>query len=600
MNDRIRRYTPLLTIVAAVVIAAFGLPSVLNLPQSNPTTVAEYAPVPPDQDSDSPPGGNFGGLGLGETGTVEDGSLPGLPPPSGRSSERSKFRCVIVNGVPRQTEDPLSPPCVAGFEGDNGGSTYKGVTKDEISVVFYIHCSETNNTYSPTSRGQEGATCGDFVDLDDPPSDADFIFTRALKRYAAYFNTRFQTYNRHVHMYAFYGHTVTAVVGPGGCREDCRRQDAAETIEEANPFAVIIDGGIADYMDSYIEYMTGKGVLNFGGSDSRRSDYYRQHPGLLWSYGPSIDQDAEAYANYLCRQVVPHPVSFSDAGDNGKKRKFGIIYLNREGDPFYPVLKNLVVQKIKACGANAQIPEAGYTDQGSVDGDPGTAATKAAALTQMRDQGVTTVLWMGPPNGTWGKQARAIGWQPEWVVFGDGGMEDFVTGRYVDQQIWDDAWVLSRVTLVQRQDDQPCALALREVDPTFPTADLAYSCGFYSHLRQLFTGIQVAGPKLTPKTIDQGFHTIPAVASTSPQVPACFYLPGDYTCVKDAIPMYWDADGQIRGWSGSGCYKVVEGGKRYLIDDFPKRNTTAAMRRSSDVCNAYTSNSSFNPHQNTG
>ena len=49
-----------------------------------------------------------------------------------------------------------------------------------------------------------------------------------------------------------------------------------------------------------------------------------------------------------------------------------------------------------------------------------------------------------------------------------------------------------------------------------------------------------------------------------------------------------------------GADRVLARGKRYLIDSFPKRNTTAAMRRSSDVCNAYTSNSSFNPHQNTG
>ena len=92
-------------------------------------------------------------------------------------------------------------------------------------------------------------------------------------------------------------------------------------------------------------------------------------------------------------------------------------------------------------------------------------------------------------------------------------MEDFVTGRYGNQNVWEHVWVVSNVTKVGRQDDQLCALAIREVDPNFPSADIPWACGFYDDLRQLFTGIQVAGPKLAPETVDSGFHAIPAVAS---------------------------------------------------------------------------------------
>jgi hypothetical protein len=130
--------------------------------------------------------------------------------------------------------------------------------------------------------------------------------------------------------------------------------------------------------------------------------------------------------------------------------------------------------------------------------------------------------------------------------------------------------------------------------------DIPWNCGFYDNLRQLFTGIQVAGPKLTPGNVDEGFHAIPAVASTDPQVPACFYHPGDYTCVKDGIAMWWDRSGQIRGWSGTGCFRLTDDGKRYLVDQWPSRNLTDARRPGKDVCNGYTSNSSFNPYTQTG
>ena len=597
-RERLRRYSPLGVIAASLVITIFALPSVLNLPQTNPTEVAEYAPVPPDSDEAAPPGGNFSGLGLGGSPTLEGAPQAAPPPTDQGGGERSAFRCVVVDGVARQTEDPLSPPCVSSFEGDNGGSTYRGVSGKEINVVFYIACRSDAN-YAPTSRGQETPICDQYIDLDQPPSQDDFVTTRALKRLSVYFNSRFQTYDRHVHMWAFYGDYTIAAVGPGGCREDCRRTDAARTIEDRDPFAVLIDGGIADYMESYIEPMAKNGVLNFSGGGARRPAYYRKYPGLLWGYGPTIDQQADMYASYLCRQVVPHNVSFSGmSGDMGKKRKFGIIFSNRDGDPFYPLLKKLVVERIKKCGAG-DMPEAGYQDQGTAGGDPAANPTKATQVQGFISEGVTTVLWMGPPNGFWGQQMSQGGYRPEIVVFGDGGMEDFVTGRYSEDAVWENAWVMSDVTLINRQEDQLCALALREVDPSFPREDIPWSCGYYTSLRQLFTGIQVAGPRITPQTVDQGFHAIPAVASTSPRVPACFYLPGDYTCVKDAISMYWDPDGEVKGWTGQGCYRVTEGGKRYLLDKWPRRDVTA-LRKSSDQCNGFTAFSSFSPDQQTG
>jgi hypothetical protein len=598
-RDRARRYTPMLAIGASLLIAIFALPSVLNLPQANPNTVAEYAPVPPDQDTQAPPGGNFAGLGLGTGSTLtgEVGEPPPLPPLKGGA--RSAYRCVIVDGVPRQTEDPLSPPCVSTFSGDNGGKTYRGVSEDDITVVVYLGCSGNNNTFAPTSQGQESMECGSWDDIDEPPQDDDFLVTRILKRYSVYFNSRYQTYGRHVHMYAFYSHDVVAVTGPGGCREDCRRQDAAETLELRDPFAVLTsyDRG---FTDAYSEAVARKGVLNFGGS-SHDEAFYRRYPGLLWNYAPTFEQQADLYASALCRQVAKEPVSFSGvSGDMGKKRKFGILFSNEEGDPYYSGVKNRVVKRLAECGV-AKPPEHGYADGGcSISCDPAAGPTHAAELTDLRNQGVTTILWIGAQTGEYPQQARRINWLPEWIVFGDGTQEDFITGRYGNQDVWEHIWTVSNVTKIERESDQLCALAMREVDPNFQDVDVPWACDFYDDLRQLFTGIQVAGPKLSPETVDSGFHAIPAVPSTNPQIPACFYRPKDYTCVKDAITMWWDRDGQIPGWSGQGCFRTVEGGKRYLDDGWPTRNITDAKNPAKDECNAYTSNGSFNPYQRTG
>src|SRR5262249_50211743 len=131
-DNRLRSYPPLLLLGAALVLALLALPSSLILPQASPAQTLEYAPVPPN--SQSPPGGNFGGLGLGSTSTLGSDLIIGEGPPLGQGQSPSNKACV--GNPPRQTEDALSPPCVPYFTGSNGGSTYAGVSKDEIRVLF--------------------------------------------------------------------------------------------------------------------------------------------------------------------------------------------------------------------------------------------------------------------------------------------------------------------------------------------------------------------------------------------------------------------------------------------------------------------------------
>ena len=113
-----------------LVLLAFVMPSGLRLPQTNPAQTLEYAPVPPSDDSPAQNSGNLASLGLGtsssEVGDKVGGLLPGGLPgpaaaPTGVGKNPSAKRCV--GSPPRQTEDPLSPPCVGYFEGDNFGAT---------------------------------------------------------------------------------------------------------------------------------------------------------------------------------------------------------------------------------------------------------------------------------------------------------------------------------------------------------------------------------------------------------------------------------------------------------------------------------------------
>ena len=142
--------------------------------------------------------------------------------------------------------------------------------------------------------------------------------------------------------------------------------------------------------------------------------------------------------------------------------------------------------------------------------------------------------------------------------------------------MWDHAVVISNVTKKGLDDQELCFLAHREADQETPKSDvISYACEFYNDIFQLFTGIQVAGPRLGPTSIDKGYHAIPQIPRPTRRCPACFYDPGDYTCVKDAVVMWWDSDGRAPGSQSAGCWRMVEGGKRYLTGTWPAGDVLA-------------------------
>ncbi|HYH51727.1 MAG TPA: hypothetical protein VEG38_19455 [Acidimicrobiia bacterium] len=591
-----RKYPPLLAMAAAVLIAVTVLPSALNLPQANPTETLEYAPVPPsDEDPPPPPAaGNLASLGMAsspgivsgpaETGTATGGpgSGPGpapvldepppppvdLPPAVKTPSTK---RCV--GKPPRQTEDPLAPPCVASFTGDNFGVTYQGVTKEEVAVLFYFD-GFINDI--GTSRGQERRPMGQYFDLLNPPTEDDHVFIRVLRGWQRYFNDRFQTYDRFVHFYAYFAQSPTP---------ESRRADAADTYAKIKPFATI--SYARENADDYLDSMAKRGVLNFASFVGRSASFFSTYPKLIWGYLPSIEVQARQFSSYVCSKVVPHPVSFSgNPNDQGKPRVLGLLSSADENFPELKLLAELAKSQIEACGGKFALertfPRAGVAQDAS---NTGREATDN--MLQFQQKGVTTIIWPGGLETKHSQSGALAGYRPEIVLAGDRLIESRDNSSFQDKSVWDHALVISNVTKKGLSEQEPCFLAHREADGDQPKNDVVnYACEFYEDLFQLFTGIQVAGPRLGPTSIDKGFHAIPHIASTNPAVPACFYEVGDYTCVKDAVAMWWDSNGRAPGAQQAGCWRMVEGGKRYLTGTWPPGDVMA-QRKPDDPCNNY-------------
>lgn len=561
------------------------LPSALNIPQSNPAETLEYAPVPPE-DQNQPPlaAGNFSSLGLGSSSGPAAGAGPsgGDPDLGGAAAGRAvktagTKRCV--GSPPRQTEDPLSPPCVGYFEGDNGGATYQGVTRDEIRVLVIFDGFNSTGNY----KGDEDTPERQYYDLAQPAKEEDHSNTRYMRAWQTYFNSRYQTYGRFVHFWAYYPSAET--------NPEARRADAADNYAKVKPFAVVWPHPNAPNILAYNEVMASKGVFTFSGLSALRAELFQKHPGLTWGYLPSLEEHAKSFSAFVCEKVAPQPVEFSgNSGENGQPRKYGLIYSAAEGMEYVKDFVKMVEARISRCGVTFALERQHEYSGARFDSRTGPEYA-AEAMAAFQQEGVTTIMWMFGYETNYSKAAAGINYRPEWILAGDGTSEGVWNGQSQEQSVWDEhavSFTLHTKTLFGGV-SPPCREAYLQVDPEIPrgTLDLAQACFYYDELRQLFTGIQVAGSRVSRETMDKGYHAIPAVPSKDPTVPSCYYGPGDYTCVKDGTVLWYDADYQDENTANTaGCWRLSDGGQRYTPGGWPNGNVLA-QRKDSDPCNGH-------------
>lgn len=598
-----RTYPPLFWLGFAMLIAVVILPSALNLPQANPTTLLEYAPVPPTDDS--PPSnetGGFSSLGLGSSSGLTTGAAPKVAKPQDRQTGKGlkpvTKRCV---GKPlRQTEDRNAPPCVPYFDGDNQGETYQGVTGEEITVLLYASAYQTIPD-NKERRSEETPASGSYCDVDGAPNQdvecldsqaglQDHAVVRVTRAYANYFNERFQTYGRHVHFWVYF----TGASSPAG-----RRADAADNWERLKPFAVLDNAFFGGYNEVYAEAITKRRVSVYGSFAMFANSYYRDSAPFIWSFWPDVEHAVDMYTTYVCTKVAPYAVSHSgNPGENGMPRKYAFMYTTDPDFAGLTYFAQLAKLRLKNCpnGAKLDVVDEDITytrNQYQIDSDP-TAATEARDnIAKMRGDGVTTILWLGGYETQHSLAAHNAApnaaWLPEWVVAGDLLNDAIDNGRAQSQDVWSHAWLVSNNIREDRTADSPARQAYREAESNPNANDEDDATNVYRTFFTLFKAIQVAGPELTPDTVDQGQHAIPKQASTDPFVAACFYDSGDFTCVKDAMETWWDPNAADPAGNVNlkGCYRMVRGGKRYLEGTWEGTDSDV-FADPNDPCNSVT------------
>jgi hypothetical protein len=534
-----------LVVVLAVVVGAVALTS----RQAAPPAVAEFAPQSVQQIKKALDAQAAAGAGAASpTPAPTAGASSAASAAPGSSSTPKPGPSIIVPRVrqcvgspPRQTEDPQSPPCVPYFDPkkDNGGATTPGVTRDQITVAV------------PTQ----------------------FLEQTPIAAMAAFFNSRYEFYGRQL---------VLKSYTPSGCADrvpapDKQRADAVAVKEEFKAFASLAycNAGSADR--AYYDALAAKQIISVldGNLITGTEATYRTHAPYEWNVQAGVETVLANTAQVLCNTLAGKKPRYAGGTQAlPPTRKFGLIS-TRATDGSAPDLTPLR-QGLKACGVTlTEVQEEATADQ---------TRNGVNAIVTMSNAGVTSLLCLCDVVDTRAKYMTAAsgqGYQPEWLLtnLGNDDLDNaYAGGNAPPDQTGHILGLTFRNKLLPKQ-DMPWYWAVREGDPSQdPAGNIYYASNSrYAQLLLLASGIQLAGPHLTPASFQTGLQQAQFPnpgAGVAPSFQARVGFGGQRHVMSSDATLWWydpNRPGTIDPTvPGSVCY--VDRGLRYGLGQWARRD----------------------------
>jgi hypothetical protein len=442
-----------------------------------------------------------------------------------------------------------APPCVPVFTGSNGGATSSGVSGSAINVVYYqMQPGGLASTISAAAgtNAQELATA---------------------QAYVAMFNQVYGLYGRHVNLIPF-----TA----SGADTDpvAAHADAVTVAQQLHAFASINGPGETN---AYQDELARLHVLCLACGDSSTNGEIQKNAPFQWANLPTADTSLFETIDYVAAKLNGKDAVWAgDPSLHTQKRKF--IVVSETSEPPLPGFAQLTATLTKKLTAG-HVVMASPTDL-TYTLNLTTLPTSAATIAEkLKASGATSVIFAGDPIMPiyLTKACASIGYFPEWIITGIALTDTSALGRYYDQSEWSHAFGVTSLGV-------PVPVSTGDADrlyrwwygPNATPASLA-APAIIPPIEQLFEGVQLAGPDLTPYTFSAGLFRAPP-AGGGPTSPLYAYgyqgaaprpsysSPADYTF------LWYDATAKgpdEEGVDGTGLMRYVNGGVRYKSGTVP-------------------------------
>ena len=472
-------------------------------------------------------------------------------PVEGQGKTRAGIDCAP--GVRQVPGSSYAAPCVAAFEGDNGGATSRGVTADKILLV---------QRQAPESANSQAVAA-----ISEGAGFADAETVRAVRKvFLDYFNETYELYGRQVEIRQFDSTGDSTAEAQGkGIENACN--DATAIVQEVKAFGVAIAGGTIPFAQCAGE----RQLVVFSAAAYYPEAFYAKYHPYLWHTITECERISNQIAEYYGKRLHGRLAKWAgDAGLQSKKRLLATYVPDNDG---YQRCVNRTEAEARSKYGISPGPR--YNYQLDVSRFPDQAAQ---AVVQFRSAGVTTVLLACDPISVifLTQAAQNQNFKPEWLLLGVALQDTDNFGRsYQQDQVDGHMFGLSQLGATQKvlgPNSEPGRLFKAITGQTIPPG----TDGSYFTLVHMFNMLQAAGPILTPHTMADGAQKLPPAGG--PDYPAGYWSlaekpdgspGGDHTQIDDSREVFWKGSVTSRADGKKGSFVETDGGKRYRNGEWP-------------------------------
>jgi hypothetical protein len=464
------------------------------------------------------------------------------------------------------------PPC-AQYNGTNSGNGPTGVTADKIKVAMYFP--------KPNPATEAALQAAGAQDNYDDIWRIEKVLTR-------YYNDHYQTFGREV--------VIDRVDGQNDGSDDVKAKADADLVADKGYFAVFTGRGV-DGSPTFDRRVAQRGVICLACAASQADSFYKDTKGFNFGALPSVREYYQNIGEYWGKRLVGNGrvAKFAGAPATGRPdlrtmpRKFGLIWNNATLGVVDPG-----AQEERDNFINNILPKYGISGvvDVSYNYDPSQGPTEAqTTISKMNAQNVTTIAMIVDPIFPvyFTVEATREQYFPEWFQTGTLLTDTTFFGRTYDQQQWNHSFGISplwvffahlEVSDGYREFHHICPAV--EPDPAncAPGKEGVGINVYRTALLELFTGIEMAGSRLTPQTFAHGEYGYPATGGT-PAYPLWKMTEQSPNIIKDFTETWWDPDSSGMdevNKQGKGILMKANGGKRYLLGQWPTSDPNVFQR----------------------
>ncbi|MEN3273157.1 MAG: hypothetical protein V7636_1918 [Actinomycetota bacterium] len=569
-SNHLRRYMPLYVFGTIWALMLALLPTVTHNGSDDGSQVAAFAPGASDA---SGSGGTSGGSGTGgatDTGPTAPGT-GGAPSTGGTSGGGGGGGGTVQSAAVGQVEagtgttvggypctkgarqipySQYADPCLAKYEGGNGGATWNGVTADTIKIIIRVPSDASGPNAQAVNKVSEQAG--------QATSDQAYQYATDM---LPLFNKTFELYGRKVELVKFNGQ------GNGTDEAQSKGQEAA--CADANAIASSVHGfGVVGWGFGYMSQPFSECAKQYklfvplGAPYFPEDTYYKRWDPYVWAGTMECTRIAHDVAEYVGKRLANRNAKW--AGDltyQKTKRKFATYVPDNPG-----------------YGHCVSITQSDMKNKYNVDpGDRYNYALDVSQFPSEAERGViqfhaagdTTLINACDPLSTifLTQSASSQNWHPEWFIIGVAAQDTDGYARLWDQgEVDGHLFGLSQLgsdRKVQAKDGEAAQFYKQATGHDMPSG----AALIYYFMMQLFNQLQAAGPTLTPQNIGNATHALPPAGGANGAA-GTWDFSDDHTAINDSREVYWD--GSATSFDGkSGDYVETYGGKRFSSGQWP-------------------------------